>query len=432
MNGKTLARTDIVIAGGGPVGMALALALAGPGAASGLNVTLVNAAPLAVAGTPGSDGRAYNLGAASMRLLDALGVRAALAGCLQPMTGIIVTDAEPGAPRPVLLDFDNRVVLPPMPPPTGPGNTTKQGDEAASWIVPAEKLGAALAGHVMAAGDITVMAPARVSGADIRPGHVDVYLDNGGLLAAQLLVAADGRASPLRGAMGIRALEWSYGQSALVMSVAHEHDHEGRAFEHFLPPGPFATLPLEGGKSSSLVWCETPETARRLLSLDEQAFATELRRRFGDELGKVTVTGARFAYPLTGVLAHDYVRPRFALLGDAAHGIHPLAGQGVNLGYRGVAALAEVLVDAALLGRDIGGMDILRRYERWRRFDAVALVAACDALNRLFSTPDPGIRWLRDTGLRLVDSLPELKRFFVQEAAGSRGDVPRLLQGKPL
>lgn len=409
---------DIIIAGGGPAGMAQALAIAGPGARSGLAVTLINPKKLTAAGKPHSDGRAYNLAASSMRMLAALGVGEALAPYAQPIHEIIVTDSsEPGA-RPALLNFDNR------------DETAAGGGEPASYIIAAEHLSNILAEAVLAAPGITAIEDDRVVDASSSATAMDVKLGSGGTLRANLLIAADGRASPLRAMMGLKTLSWPHGQTAIVMAVEHEADHLGRAYEHFRTAGPFAVLPLPGGHHSSLVWTERPDEADRLMALEGEDLAAELRSRFGDELGAVSLSGKRFAYPLTGVLARDYVAPRFALIGDAAHGIHPIAGQGVNLGYRGVAALAEVLSGAAFLGRDIGALDVLEEYQQWRRFDALALVAGCAALNELFANDNRLVQGLRDSGLGLVERMTPLKRYFVNEAAGSQGTLPKLLSGE--
>lgn len=409
---------DILIAGGGPVGMAQALAIAGPTARSGLSVTLVNPKKLRAAGRSQTDGRAYNLAASSMRMLAALDVADALKLHAQPIHDIVITDNPVGTKRPPLLNFDNR------------DGTEAGGGEPASFIIEAEHLNAALADAVLTAPNITTIEDDSVAGLRVASSSIEAVMDSGRNLHAGLLIAADGRTSPLREQMGIRSLSWSHDQTAIVMAVEHEKDHKGRAFEHFRKAGPFAVLPLPGGHRSSLVWNERPEDAQRLMELGDKAFLSELKTRFGEELGEVKPAGRCFAYPLTGVLAHNYVIPRFALIGDAAHGIHPIAGQGVNLGYRGVAALAEVLSRAAFLGRDTGALDVLEEYQQWRRFDALALVAGCAALNELFANDNQIIQAIRDLGLGLVDRIAPLKQYFVDEAAGSRGELPRLLLGE--
>jgi 2-octaprenyl-6-methoxyphenol hydroxylase len=248
---------------------------------------------------------------------------------------------------------------------------------------------------------------------------------------ARLLVAADGIRSRLRALAGIKTVTWSYPQTAIVATVRHERPHGGVAVEHFLPGGPFAILPLKGNRSS-LVWTERADDAAKLVASDDFVFLIELERRFGHRLGALELAGPRAAYPLGLTLARDFVRPRFALLGDAAHGIHPIAGQGLNLGFRDAAALAETLVDAHRLGLDIGSIEVLRRYERWRRFDTFQMGAMTDVLNRLFSNNLSPLRVVRDIGLGLVDRLPRLKSFFIGEAAGLTGELPKLLKGEAI
>jgi 2-octaprenyl-6-methoxyphenol hydroxylase len=244
-------------------------------------------------------------------------------------------------------------------------------------------------------------------------------------------VAADGVKSRLRALAGIKTVTWRYPQSAIVVNVRHERPHNGVAVEHFLPGGPFAILPLKGNRSS-LVWAERSAAAAKLVEADDFVFLVELERRFGHRLGEIALAGPRRTYPLGLILARDFVRPRFALLGDAAHGIHPIAGQGLNLGFRDAAALAETIVDAYRLGLDIGSLEVLRRYERWRRYDTWQMGVMTDALNRLFSNDFTPLRVMRDVGLGIVDRLPRLKSLFIGEAAGLGGELPKLLKGKPL
>src|SRR5690606_22090543 len=275
---------------------------------------------------------------------------------------------------------------------------------------------------------IRLVAPQSVTRIDYG-AQVTATLGDGGTVTARLCFAADGRNSPSRAAAGIRTIGWDYGQTGIVCTVEHELPHEGVAQEYFLPGGPFAILPMVGNRSS-LVWTEKTADAKAILALDDAAFAAEMRARFGDYLGDCTPVGPRWSYPLTLQLARDYVRPRLALIGDAAHGIHPIAGQGLNLGLRDVAAAAEVVVDAARLGLDIGALDVLERYQRWRRFDNVALSLVTDGLNRLFSNDIAPIRLARDLGLGAVAQMGPLRRFFMRHAAGMVGDLPRLLRGE--
>jgi 2-octaprenyl-6-methoxyphenol hydroxylase len=277
----------------------------------------------------------------------------------------------------------------------------------------------------------TIVAPETVRDFNVAANAVTVKLGNGALVRARLLVAADGVRSRLRSLAGISTVGWSYGQSGIVVTVAHERPHKGRAIEHFMPGGPFAMLPLPDNRSS-LVWTERTEAADRLVNGDPDVFRFELERRFGHQLGAIEPVGRPRAFPLGLTLARSFVKPRLALCGDAAHGIHPIAGQGLNLGFRDVAALAETIVEADRLGLDIGSLAVLERYQSWRRFDTVEMGATTDILNRLFSNDNPVLRLGRDIGLGLVDRMPALKKMFVGQAAGSGGDLPRLLRGEAI
>jgi len=250
-----------------------------------------------------------------------------------------------------------------------------------------------------------------------------------GEISARLMVAAEGRESASRDKMGIGLVSWSYPQWGIVATVAHERPHEGVAYEHFLPSGPFAILPMTGNRSS-LVWTERDTIAPSMLALSEDAFNAEIVRRFGAHLGATHVVGPRWSYPLRFHLARGYVRPRFALAGDTAHGVHPIAGQGLNLGLKDVAALAEVVLDAARLGLDIGALDVLKRYERWRRFDSAIMGLTMDAMNRLFSNDIAPVRAIRDLGLGIADRVGPLRRFLMRQAGGDVGKLPRLLRGE--
>jgi 2-octaprenyl-6-methoxyphenol hydroxylase len=277
---------------------------------------------------------------------------------------------------------------------------------------------------------VALIAPATVGDFTVERSLVSAELADGRRIAARLLVAADGLRSRLRELAGIRTATWSYGQSGIVATVAHERPHGGRAEEHFLPGGPFAILPLKGNRAS-LVWTERSDDAMRIIA-DPIIFQVELERRFGNRLGRIEAVGRGKAFPLGLTLARNFVKPRLALAGDAAHGIHPIAGQGLNLGFRDVAALAETIVEAHRLGLDIGSLAVLERYERWRRFDTVEMGMVTDTLNRMFSNDNPAVRLVRDVGLGLVDRLPSLKRMFISEAAGEGGELPRLLRGEAI
>jgi 2-octaprenyl-6-methoxyphenol hydroxylase len=401
------AAVDVLIAGGGHVGLALALALRR--AAPGLSVMLVDPA----AGRR-TDGRASAVAAAGRRMLDGLGVWPAIAADSQPITDMIITDSRTrDVVRPVFLTF---------------AGTTADGEPFAHMVMNAVMVGA-LDTAAREAG-ATIIAGEAVADFTTGSATVAVMLGSGRQVAARLLVAADGVKSRLRDFAGIRTASWSYGQSGIVATVAHERPHCGRAEEHFLPGGPFAILPLTGNRSS-LVWTEEREAAPRIVA-DPLVFQVELERRFGHRLGGLEVIGTPRAFPLGLTLANAFVKPRLALAGDAAHGIHPIAGQGLNLGFRDVAALAETVVEADRLGLDIGSLVVLERYQRWRRFDTFEMGVVTDVLNRLFSNDDPALRLIRDVGLGIVDRLPWLKKRFIDEAAGAGGELPRLLRGEAI
>ena len=263
------------------------------------------------------------------------------------------------------------------------------------------------------------------------PG-VQVTLASGQTLRARLLVGCDGRGSGVATNAGIKRVGWGYDQTALVTAVWHERPHEGVAQQFFMPSGPLAILPLTGGHHSSIVWSEEAKAAEAIQALDDAAYLEALRPRFGAFLGEITLAGARFTYPLSLSLAQSYVAPRVALVGDAAHGVHPIAGQGLNLGLRDVAALAQVLVEAARRGEDFGASDVLERYQRWHRSDATLLALGMDTVNRLFSNDNPMARLGRDLGMGVVNAIPGLRRGFMRQAAGLSGDLPRLLAGRPI
>ncbi len=339
-----------------------------------------------------------------------------LADQAQEVRRIEITDSSlDDGVRPVVLTYDNM---------TGDG-------EPATHIVPGAAVVSALTVRVGGAPSVVRFAPDEIISADATARGVDIRLGSGQSVQARLLVSAEGRQSPLRDRAGIKTIGWSYDQTGIVTIVAHERSHEATAVQHFLPAGPFAILPLPGNRSC-ITWSETAADARRILALDDAGFLSEVERRFGGRLGALRLDGARQSWPLGMHLARSYVAERFALIGDAAHGVHPIAGQGLNLALRDAAALAEVVMDAARLGLDPGNAEILKRYERWRRFDGATSTAAFDGLNRLFSSDNPVLRGLRDAGLGVVDRLPDVKRMLVIEAAGLTGDVPRLLRGEAI
>lgn len=399
-------RADAIIVGGGFAGLGLAIALRTE-LGQGFTVAVVDPA---LGQGPSRDGRASAIAASARRFFDRLGAWAAVVAEAQPINDMVVTDSRVGDPlRPTFLTFGGDVE---------PG-------EPFAHMVENRHLTDALAARAEALG-IRLVGDA-AAGHREEDGIMRVDLASGADLSGRLLVAADGARSRIRERAGIAMVGWDYGQSGIVTTVEHERDHEGRAEEHFLPGGPFAVLPLTG-RRSSIVWTERSAEAERIVALDDGAFHDELESRFGLKLGEISATGPRRAFPLAMRIARSFVAERLALVGDAAHIIHPIAGQGLNLGIRDVAALSECVVDAARLGGDIGGGDVLARYQRWRRFDTVAMGVATDGLNRLFSNDLNPLRVVRDVGLGLVDRLPFAKRFFIREAAGLTGAVPRLMR----
>jgi len=401
-------QVDLVICGGGMVGLSLGLAVA----QGGLKVAVVDSLAVPAVLDTAFDGRVSALAYATVRMLSALGVWAHLDDHAQPIREILVTDAKPDAPAsPFSLHFDSAEV----------------GAPSLGHI--AENRHIRAAQHRVTSPNLELIAPASVTRLTVEPGFALAELSNGDRIKARLAVAADGRDSRLRAAQGIGVVGWSYPQTGIVATVVHQKPHNGVAYEHFLPSGPFAILPMTENRSS-LVWTEKKEKAPAMLALDETDFNAEVARRFGSHLGATKVVGARWSYPLSFHLARDYVRPRFALAGDCAHGIHPIAGQGLNLGLKDAAALAETILDAARLGLDIGGPETLKRYERWRRFDSFTLAAGTDALNRLFSNDIAPLRHLRDLGLGIVDAIGPARRFFMRHAGGDVGKLPRLMKGE--
>ena len=401
---------SIVICGGAFAGLALAVAMR-----QGLGTTVpVVVADPALAMRPSRDPRATAIVAACRRLFETLGVWDEVGPQSQPILDMVVTDSRlADATRPTFLTFAGDVA---------PG-------EPFAHMVENRLLIDALVRRAEAEG-VSLRATA-VTGSEAHDDGIRVTLADGDAVDASLLVAADGAKSRLRERAGIATHGWDYDQSGIVVTVGHERDHEGRAEEHFLPAGPFAILPLKG-RRSSLVWTETRREAARLIALPEDEFHAALERRFGLHLGEIRALDKPRAFPLGYFVARAFVAERLALIGDAAHVIHPIAGQGLNMGLKDVAALAEVVVDAARLGIDPGQADVLERYQRWRRFDTMAMGFATNALNVMFSNDSTLLRGVRDIGLGLVDRLPPLKSLFIRQAAGLTGEVPRLLKGEAL
>ncbi len=404
---------DVLIAGGGYVGLATAVSI--KQSRPSLAVAVVDAAP---AGVWEKDTRASALAAAACRMLDRLGCWDGISLEAQAITDMIVTDSRTSDPiRPVFLTFGGEVA---------PG-------EPFAHMVSNTVLTGALRRRAEALG-IDIVEGVAVSSFDSGPAVTKVHLADGVSLQTRLLVAADGVKSRLRAMAGIKTVTWEYGQSGIVCTVRHERPHNGRAEEHFLPAGPFAILPLKPGRDganrSSIVWTERTADAERLVSGDELVFEVELEQRFGLKLGEISVEDKLRAWPLGLTLTRSFIAPRLALVGDAAHGIHPIAGQGLNLGFKDAAALAETIVEADRLGQDIGAEDVLERYQQWRRFDTVQMGITTDVLNRLFSNDLGPLRQMRDIGLGLVERMPRLKEFFIRQASGLSDGTPRLLRGE--
>ena len=403
-------KVDILIAGAAYVGMSCAVAI--KSAAPHLSIKVVDAAP---PGVWEKDVRSSAIAAAAIRMLRQLGVWDEIEPDAQVMGDMIVTDSRASDPvRPVFLTFEG----------------DREAGEPFAYMVPNVSMNRALRRK---AKELGISVTDGVAATAILPeaASMNVTLANADTVSAKLLVAADGVKSKLRDMAGIKVVRFDYGQSGIVVEVAHERPHNGRAEEHFMPGGPFAILPLKGNRSS-LVWTERTAEADRLVASDPLVFETELERRFGHKLGEIKVDSVPKAFPLGLTLARDFVKPRLALIGDAAHGIHPISGQGLNLGFRDVAALAETVVDAVRLGQDIGQLDVLEHYQEWRRFDTVRTGITTDVLNRMFSNDIAPLRFIRDVGLGLVDRMPRLKDFFIQQASGIVPGAPKLLKGEAI
>ena len=406
MNAKQTLRTDVVIVGGGMAGLSLACASGG----AGLDCVVIDREDPATAVDAAFDGRVSALAHATCQMFKGLGIWAHVSEA-QPILDIRVSDGD----SLLFLHYDHRDL----------------GDEPFGHMVENRVTRLALLARIAELPTVRLLAPAGVTDVRRDAARSEVHLADGTVVSAPLCVGADGRNSPLRQSAGIKCAAWSYHQVGIVCTVHHELPHHGVAQERFLPAGPFAILPMTGNRSS-LVWTERADLAPAMMALGEAAFTAEMASRFGDYLGALEVVGPRWSYPLALHLAERYTDRRLALVGDAAHGIHPIAGQGLNLGLRDVAALAEVIVDTARLGLDIGDAVPLERYQRWRRFDALLLAAVTDSLNRLFSNDIEPIRLARDLGLAAVNRMGPLKRVFMSHARGTVGQLPKLLQGQSL
>jgi 2-octaprenyl-6-methoxyphenol hydroxylase len=393
---------DVCVVGAGPVGGALACRLAN----AGLRVSVVDRAELPKLEHPDFDGRAYAIAAGSRGLLEQAGIWNALPLSVGPIEQIRVSDGTPGRPASRLhLHFDGAAV----------------GGGAMGWMVEARGFRVALNARLHTAENIDVFAPAEAKVARTADRAI-ITLSTGQVFDAALVVAAEGRHSALRRQAGLVATGWTYPQSGIVCAVAHQHPHNRTALEHFLPAGPFAQLPMAGGEAganlSAIVWTERNEVAPRFMALDDGAFGLEIARRLGDHLGWVRPVGRRWIYRLSAMYVHKIVAPRLAVIGDAAHGIHPIAGQGLNLGLRDAIALSDLLIAARDAGADLGDPSLLASYQRARRVDTVSMLLATDGLDRLFSTANPVVRAARLLGIGAVHRLPALKRGFMRQAMG--------------
>lgn len=436
--------SDIAIIGGGLAGMTLAIACA----QHGIRTTLVEAEALPDLTDRRYDGRSSAIAYGSQRVLAAIGAWPFIADEAQPILDIRVTDGggfqrdarRAGGISPFFVHYSHRDL--PVEE-TGGGDHHRWGESTQppfGYIVEncASRIG--LIRRLQQIAAITHVTATTATAIDLQAEGATVTLSDGRRIATRLVIAADGRRSALRGFAGIGTREFDYHQTAIVCTVAHERDHQGVAHEHFLPAGPFAMLPMTDGPDdhgitrhrSSIVWTDDPRLVNFLIGLDDDAFGTEIERRFGLSLGHVRPVGPRFSYPLKLLVAERYLGNRLVLVGDAAHGIHPIAGQGFNLGIRDVAALAEVLVDAKRLGQDLGSALVLERYARWRRFDNLLLAGVTDGLTRFFSNDLAPVRLVRDLGFALFNKLPPVKRLAMRHAMGLVGDLPKLVQGKPL
>ncbi len=400
-------KVDIAAVGGGLTGMSLAAALG----STGVRVALVEAQPSATLTESGYDGRVTAIARGSMQFLRAIGVWEYLAEMASPILAIAV--GETGSP--VRVHYDANAV----------------DDQPLGYIVENHVIRRALERRIGELGTVRVLSPARLEA--VEPLSSGIRLAGTGMdgMEAALLAVCEGRQSPTRDLLGISARRWSYGQTAFVATFAHELPHHGCAVERFFPDGPFAMLPM-AGQHSSMVWALDDKLAATIAKLDDDDFGAEVQSRFGGELGGLTLASRRWHYPLSLVWAHNYVSKRAVLVGDAAKGIHPIAGQGWNLAIRDVAAVTEIVVDRLRLGLDPGAVDALERYAAWRRFDGLALVAVTDGINRLFANDVLPVKALRNLGLGLVEHLPPAKQFFMRHAMGLVGDLPRTMRGEAL
>ena len=406
-----MTKYDLLIVGGGLNGPALALAAA----QAGLTVAIIDTLPRGTRAEAGFDGRGYALSLSSQRLLKAVGIWSGVAAQAQPILEVKVTDGKAGmGPAPFMLEFDHAEI-----------------DEGPmGYMLEDRFLRGAFLDALEAEAKITQI-EGTVTRQAVDEAGVTLTLADGREVYGALVAGCDGRSSGTAKRAGIGRTGWGYGQTALVCAIAHALPHNGAAHQYFLPAGPLAILPLPNNQSS-IVWTEKDAVARDINALGDADYLDVLRPRFGDFLGEISLAGKRFTYPLNITLANSFVAPRVALVGDAAHGMHPIAGQGLNAGLKDVGALAEVLVEARRRGEDIGRADVLARYQQWRRFDIATMALMTDSFNKLFSNDNPLLRVARDLGMGLINALPNVRRAAIREAAGINGDLPKLMQGRAL
>lgn len=398
---------DLLIQGGGLTGLALAAAVGGAGA----RVLLVEERPIPTTTSATFDGRVTAIARGAKQALASIGAWDAMAGEAEPILEIEVGEQS----SPITVHYDYHDV----------------GSEPLGWIVPNQQIRTALLAAIEHCPDVTIRAPATITSMHRDPHRIEVELSDHSRLKASLFAVCEGRFSRTRDALGIGAKTWKYNQTGIVCTLAHELPHDGKAVERFFPDGPFAMLPLPGDRSS-IVWALDDSLAGAVRALDDNAFVGEVQERFGDQLGRLSLEGHRWSYPLVLVWSDRYTAERAVLVGDTARGIHPIAGQGWNLAVRDITAIAEIIVDRLRLGLDPGAPEALERYATWRSFDSLALVAVTDGINRLFANDILPLRLAREAGLALVDRIPPAKKFFMRHAMGLVGDLPRLMRGEPL
>jgi 2-octaprenyl-6-methoxyphenol hydroxylase len=407
LNINKKSQTEIIISGAGVVGMTLAYALA----EHGIKTAIIDSVDLKSSLSDAFDGRSYAVSYAPYIMLKTIGLWDKIGHSAQPINEIHVTDGD----CPVFLHFDEQEL----------------GDGPLGQMVEVRHIRAGLYKAIKDHDNITLLTPNKIIETETTSGSITIKLESGEQISSSLLIAAEGRRSILREQYDIHVRQWDYQQTGIVTTVEHELPHQGIAHEKFFPSGPFAILPLQGNRSS-IVWCEPPERTKTIMNLNEAGFNAELKKKFGDFLGEVQSIGLRWSYPLSMQLADHYTAERFCLIGDAVHGIHPIAGQGFNLGLRDIAALTEVLVDAKKIGADLGSELLLERYVHWRRTDNNVLALGMDGLTRLFSNDNPVISLGRRLGIAAVEEMPAMKKFFMQHARGTIGKLPKLLTGEKI